>query len=75
MASGHASRLAWALRDAERLMVGALRKDTSAEAREVERYPEEQIPARLASLIMPFVATDEGDTSSSAKAATKPQGF
>jgi exosome complex RNA-binding protein Rrp4 len=52
MASGHASRLAWALRDAECLMVGALRKDTSAEAREVERYPEEQIPARLASLIM-----------------------
>ena len=46
------SRHAWALEKYGRLLTEALRKDTSAEARGVEKLPKEQIPARLVSLIM-----------------------
>jgi len=47
-----AKRHAWALRDTGDLLVEALRKDTSAEAREVEKIPEEQIPAQVVRLIL-----------------------
>jgi len=50
--SAHAKRLAWALRDSGDLLVEALCKDTSVLAREVEKLPEEQIPAQVVSLIL-----------------------
>jgi hypothetical protein len=50
--SAHAKRLAWALKESDHLLAEALRKDTSAEAREVEKLPEEQIPAQVVSLIL-----------------------
>jgi len=50
--SSHASRHAWALEKYGHLLAEALRKDTSAEAREVEELPERQIPARIVSLIL-----------------------
>jgi hypothetical protein len=48
----NASRHGWALEMHGHLLAEALRRDTSAEAREVEKLPEKQIPARLVSLIM-----------------------
>jgi len=50
--SAHAKRLAWALKESGHLLAEALRKDTSAEAREVESLPEGQIPAQVVSLIL-----------------------
>jgi hypothetical protein len=50
--SSHASRHAWALEQYGHLLAEALRKDTSADARKVEKLPKEQIPAHLVSLIM-----------------------
>ena len=50
--SFHASRHAWALEKYGHLLDEALRKDTSAEAREVEKHPEAQIPAHLVTLIL-----------------------
>lgn len=50
--AAHAKRLAWALRESGDLLAEALRKDTSAEAREVENLPEERIPAQVVSLIL-----------------------
>jgi hypothetical protein len=48
----HASRHAWALEKYGHLLGEALRQDTSAEAREVEKLPEGQIPAHLVTLIL-----------------------
>jgi hypothetical protein len=48
----HAKRLTWALKESGHLLVEALRKDTSRAAREVEKFPEDQIPARLVSLVL-----------------------
>jgi hypothetical protein len=50
--SAHANRHAWALKKAGHLLAEALRKDTSAEARAVEKLPVEQIPAHIVSLIL-----------------------
>jgi hypothetical protein len=50
--SSHASRHAWALEKYGHLLAEALCKDTSAEARKVEKLPQEHIPAHLVSLIM-----------------------
>ena len=50
--TAHAKRLAWALEDGAHLLPNALRNDTSVEAREVEKLPEEQIPAQVVSLIL-----------------------
>jgi hypothetical protein len=50
--SDHANRHAWALEKYGHLLAKALRKDTSADAREVEKLPEEQIPAQVVSLIL-----------------------
>jgi len=50
--ASHANRHAWALGKYRHLLVGAVERDTSAEAREVNRLPKEQIPGRLVSLIM-----------------------
>jgi len=47
-----ANRHAWALRDSGDLLAAALRKDTSAEAREVEKLTEEKIPAQVVRLIL-----------------------
>ncbi len=52
LTSSRANRHAWALERHGHLLVDALRKDTSADAHEVEKRPEEQIPARLVSLIL-----------------------
>ena len=48
----HASRHAWALEKHGHLLSEALRKDTSAEAREVEKLPEGRQPAHIVSLIL-----------------------
>ena len=48
----HAARHAWALEMFGHLLSEALRKDTSAEARTVEKLSEEQIPAHIVSLIL-----------------------
>jgi hypothetical protein len=48
----HANRHAWALEKYRHLLVGAVERDTSAEAREAKKLPKEQIPGRLVSLIM-----------------------
>jgi Domain of unknown function (DUF4116) len=48
----HAARHAWALEMYGHLLSEALRKDTSAEAREVEKMPVEQLPGLLVSLIL-----------------------
>jgi hypothetical protein len=48
----HANRHAWALGKYRHLLVGAVERDTSAEAREAKKLPKEQIPACLVSLIM-----------------------
>jgi hypothetical protein len=50
--SPHANRHAWALEKYGHLLTEALRKDTSTEAREVEKLPAQQIPAHLVSLIL-----------------------
>ncbi len=50
--SSHANRHAWALGKYGRLLTEALGKDTSTEAREVEKLPVEEIPGRLVGLIM-----------------------
>ena len=52
LSSAHANRHAWALEKYGHLLAEALRKDTSAEAREVEKMPEEQRPGLLVSLIL-----------------------
>ena len=52
ISSSHANRHAWALEKYGHLLVEALRKDTSAEAREVEKLPEQQIQAHIVSLIL-----------------------
>ena len=44
-------RLAWALKDYGYLLASAIAKDTSPEAREVEKLPPEQIPEYVARLI------------------------
>jgi hypothetical protein len=51
-AAPKARRLSWALEKSGHLLAEALRKDTSAEAREVEKLPQEKIPGELVSLIM-----------------------
>ena len=48
----HAARHAWALEMYGHLLPEALRKDTSAEARTVEKLPEGQIPAHVVRLIL-----------------------
>ena len=48
----HANRHAWALEKCGHLLLEAVRKDTSAEARTVEKLPEAQIPGRVVSLIL-----------------------
>jgi Domain of unknown function (DUF4116) len=50
--SSHASRHAWALEKYGHLLAEALRQDTSAEAREVDKLPEGQIPGRIVTLIL-----------------------
>jgi hypothetical protein len=50
--SAHANRHAWGLKKYGHLLAEALRKDTSAEARAVEKLPEEQIPGRIVTLIL-----------------------
>ena len=52
LSASHANRHAWALEKYGHLLTEALRKDTSAEAREVEQFSDGQIPARLVSLIL-----------------------
>jgi len=51
-AAPKARRLSWALEETGHLLAEALRKDTSAEARGVEKLPQEKIPGELVSLIM-----------------------
>jgi hypothetical protein len=51
-ASLHPHRHAWALEKFGHLLTEALHKDTSAEAREVEKLPEAQIAAHIVSLIL-----------------------
>ena len=41
ISSSHANRHAWALKKYRHLLAEALRQDTSAEAREVEKLPKE----------------------------------
>jgi hypothetical protein len=48
----HANRHAWALEKYGYLLTEALRKDTSTDARKVEKLHEGQIPAHLVSLIL-----------------------
>jgi hypothetical protein len=50
--SSHANRHTWALEKHGHLLAEALCKDTSPDAREVEKLPEERIPDRLVSLIL-----------------------
>jgi hypothetical protein len=50
--SSHASRHAWALEKYGHLLAEALRNDTSAEARAVEKLTEGQISAHIVSLIL-----------------------
>jgi hypothetical protein len=50
--SAHANRHAWALEKYGHLLAESLRKDTSADAREVEKLPEEQIPEHVARIIL-----------------------
>jgi hypothetical protein len=50
--SAHVNRHAWALEKHGHLLSEALRKDTSAAAREVEKLPEGYIPGRVVSLIL-----------------------
>ena len=50
--SAHAKRLRWALERYGHLLPEAVRKDVSAEAREVETLPEEDIPSRVIQIIM-----------------------
>jgi hypothetical protein len=52
LTSAHANRHAWALERHGHLLAKALHKDTSAEAREVEKLPETQIPGRIVTLII-----------------------
>ena len=52
MSAAHAKRLAWALKAYGHLLVTAVRRDTSALARNVEAGPEAQIPERVARLIL-----------------------
>jgi hypothetical protein len=50
--SAHANRHAWSLEMYGYLLAEALRKDTSAEAREVEKLPEAQIAAHIVTLVL-----------------------
>jgi len=50
--SAHAKRLAWALKNYGQALAAAVRRDTSAEARRVEKLPEEQIPERVGRIIL-----------------------
>jgi len=50
--AAHAKRLAWALKAHGHLLTAALRKDTSPEARQVEKLPEEQIPEHVGRIIL-----------------------
>jgi hypothetical protein len=50
--STHANRHAWAVEKHGHLLAEALRKDSSAESRTVEKLPEQQIPAHIVSLIL-----------------------
>jgi hypothetical protein len=50
--AAHAKRIAWALKDCGHLLVEAVRQDSSAEARHVERPSEDQVPERVAQLIL-----------------------
>jgi len=52
LTAAHANRHAWALERHGHLLADALRKDTSAEAREVEKLHEAQIPGHLVTLIL-----------------------
>jgi len=52
ISSAHVNRHAWALEKYGHLLPEALRKDTSAEARMVEKLPEQQIPAHIVRLIL-----------------------
>jgi hypothetical protein len=52
LTAAHVNRHAWALEKYGHLLTEALRKDTSAAAREVEKLPEQQIPAHIVSLIL-----------------------
>jgi hypothetical protein len=49
---GHANRHAWSLEMYGHLLAEALRKDTSAEARKVEKLNQSQIPAHLVTIIL-----------------------
>ena len=50
--AAHAKRLAWALKAHGHLLTAAVRKDTSPEARKVEKLPEEQIPEHVGRIIL-----------------------
>jgi hypothetical protein len=50
--SAHAKRLAWALKNHGQALGAAVRRDTSAEARQMENLPEEQIPERVGRIIL-----------------------
>jgi hypothetical protein len=50
--AAHAKRLTWALKTHAHLLAEHVRRDTSLEAREVEKLPPEQIPERVARMIM-----------------------
>jgi hypothetical protein len=51
LTSAQAKRLAWALNEYGHLLTGAVREDTSPEARLLETRPERQIPEHVARLI------------------------
>jgi len=48
----YSKRLTWVLKDRGHLLPVAVRKDTSPEAREIERLPEKQIPEHVGQLIL-----------------------
>jgi hypothetical protein len=50
--AAHAKRLAWALKAHGYLLTAAVRKDTSPEARQVEKLPDEQIPEHVGRIIL-----------------------
>ena len=52
LSAAHAKRLSWALKDDGGMLAAAVGKDTSPEARKVERLPVAQIPEHLARLIL-----------------------
>ena len=50
--TAHAKRLTWALKSHGQALGAAVRRDTSAEARQVEKLPEEQIPEHVGRIIL-----------------------